>query len=400
MKETKPKTVGLSAGRLRRLETTMQHLIEQQKTAGVVMAIARRGKLAYFKALGWRDLETDQPMALDTIFRIYSMTKPITSLAVLMLFEKGHFQLSDPIAAYIPAFKEVKVYGGPALSGVRLENLKRPITVRDLLTHTSGLTYGLLNDSPVEEMYRQTRVLEATITLEEMIERLVQLPLYCQPGAMFRYSVATDVLGRLVEVISGQPFDRFLKTHIFEPLGMVETGFYVPEPDLERFAALYGLAESGSLKPGTPMAVSHYRPSQRLFSGGAGLVSTAADYLRFTQMLLNQGELAGERLVSRKTIELMTANHLPASLCPIQVGVNPPLAGYGFGLGVRVLIDLAQSQTLGSVGEYGWSGAASTYFWIDPAEEFTGVFLTQLVPSGGHPLGRMFKLLAYQAIDD
>lgn len=399
MQTTHPETVGLSHHRLKRIDARMKRLIDEQTTAGIITLIARRGEVAHFATFGRRDIAAGQPMTPDTIFRIYSMTKPITSLAVLMLYEQGHFQLTDPVAAFIPAFNKVRVFGGYEVAGFRLDPPQRPITIRDLLTHTAGLSYGLFDDSPIDAMYRTNRVLEADIDLATMIERLVKLPLIHQPGTVWRYSVATDVLSRLVEVISGQSFDRFLAAHIFEPLEMSDTAFRVPEAKKERLATLYGQGEDGGLRPIPPFGLSHYGPTQKLFSGGGGLVSTAADYLRFTQLMLNNGTLNGLRLVSRKSIELMTTNHLLPALLPFKVGDNF-LPGCGFGLGVRVLMDLGQSQLLGSVGEYGWTGAASTYFWIDPQEDFIGIFLTQLMPSNNHPLARMFKTLAYQAIVD
>ena len=399
MKTITPNKVGFSKKRLKHINPVMQRHIDEGRTAGIITLVARRGKVAHFETFGQRDVEANRPMTPDTIFRIYSMTKPLTSIAVMMLYETGHFHLNDPIEAFIPPLKDVQVFNGYDAAGIRLEKLARPITILDLLTHTAGLSYGLFDDSPIEAMYRQAKVLDAEIDLAEMIERLVKLPLLYQPGTAWRYSVATDVLGRLVEVVSGLRFDQFLQQNILEPLNMVDTAFHVPEDKIERFAALYAGTPSGGFEPSPPLSLGRYQPDQKFFSGGGGLVSTAADYLRFCQLLLNRGELDGVRLVSRKTLEFMTINHIPPAMLPFYVGSNP-LPGFGFGLGFRVLIDVAPSQTLGSVGEYGWGGAASTYFWIDPQEDLLGIFLTQLLPSNNHPLARSFRVLTYQAIVD
>ena len=334
-------------------------------------------------------------MQLDTIFRIYSMTKPITSTAVLMLMEEGRLRLADPIAQYIPGFKDVKVLDNAPGSGVRQVSADRPITIRDLLTHTAGLSYGF-DDVYIDELYRKhiwgPMETNPDLTLADWIGELAKLPLASQPGTRFRYSVATDVLGYLVQVISGMPFETFLKQRIFEPLGMIDTDFWVPPQKVERFAANYGPDAEAGLKVIDPPATSHYTRPSKAPSGGGGLVSTTGDYLRFAQMLLNKGELDGVRLLGRKTVELMTTNHLPDGV----FSFDDPSAG--FGLGVSVLLNLGKSQTLGSVGNFGWGGAANTNFWVDPKEELLGILMLQFMPSDTYPVVADFRNLTYQAL--
>jgi CubicO group peptidase (beta-lactamase class C family) len=334
-------------------------------------------------------------MQSDTIFRIYSMTKPITSAAVLMLMEEGRLRLADPIAQYIPGFKDVKVLDSAPGSGVRQVSADRPITIRDLLTHTAGLSYGF-DDVYIDELYRKhiwgPKEANPDTTLADWISELARLPLASQPGTRFRYSVATDVLGYLVQVISGMPFEAFLKQRIFEPLGMSDTDFWVPPEKIARFAANYGPDPDAGLKVIDSPATSHYTRPPKAPSGGGGLVSTTTDYLRFAQMLLNKGEVDGVRLLGRKAVELMTANHLPDGAHPFDD------LSRGFGLGVGVLINLGKSQTLGSVGNYGWGGAANTNFWIDPQEDLLGILMLQFMPSDTYPIVADFRNLTYQAL--
>jgi CubicO group peptidase (beta-lactamase class C family) len=399
MKIAGPEEVGFSASRLSRVGTAMQRYVDQGKLAGVIAAVARRGRMVYRQCLGMMDLEAAKPMQFDTILRFYSMTKPITSVALMMLYEEGRFQLHDPVSRFIPELAAVKVYAESQLA-----DLNRAITIHDLLTHTAGLGYGFDTDSPVESMYREAGMFEGPLYLlefppQEMIRRLGGLPLIYQPGTAWRYSVATDVLGYLIELISDMPLDQFLEERLFEPLGMSDTAFHVPGHKLERFAALYGPAQGGGVELlDHPLTSPFARPPAGL-SGGVGLVSTAADYLRFTQMLLNGGELEGVRLLGRKTVALMRINHLPDRLIPIQV---PPrtLHGCGFGLGFRVVVEVAQAGRLGSAGEFAWGGYASTSFFIDPREELIGLLLTQLAPSRFYPIRDDFKVLVYQALVD
>ncbi|MGB0389289.1 MAG: serine hydrolase domain-containing protein [Ardenticatenaceae bacterium] len=401
MQLTNPEGVGLSSARLNKLKALAQRYVDQKKLPCVLTMVARRGQVVHFEPYGLMDMAAEKPVQKDTIFRIYSMTKPITSIGIMMLYEEGHFLLSDPVSKFIPAFKELKVVVGQDYErmDVLVGSLEREITLHDLLTHTSGLSYGLFEGHPVDDMYRDKNILGKDQTLAEMIEKIVSLPLVGQPGKVWQYSVATDVLGRVIQVVSGKSFDRFIEERILQPLGMSDTAFYVSQEKQKRFASLYALRpETGQLAQ-IPSLLSNYSPSVRFFSGGGGLVSTATDYMRFCQMLLNGGELDGVRLVGRKTIELMTINHLPPELVPIALG-ETVLNGYGFGLGFRVMTNLAQGQVIGSEGEYGWGGAASTFFFIDPQEELIGILMTQFMPSSYYPIRDQFKTAVYQALID
>ena len=376
----------------------MQRYVDEGKIAGILPVVARRGHVVYAECFGMMDVEAHKPMQFDTLFRIYSMTKPITSVAVMMLYEEGFFQLTDLISRFVPGFDDAQVLIKTTESGLELAKLEREITIHHLLTHTSGLGYGIDEDDPVYEMIQERiwRVVEQRpdTTLEQMVQDLARLPLAHQPGSAWRYSLATDVLGYLVQVVSGMGFDEFLRRRIFEPLGMVDTGFYVPQDRIEHFSANYGPGEQGGLEVIDAPATSRYTRPTSHPSGGGGLVSTASDYVRFAHMLLNKGELDGVRLLGRKTVELMTMNHLPAGCHPFDETYR------GFGLGVAVVTDVAKSQLLGSVGAYGWGGAASTTFWVDPQEELIGLLLLQLMPSGTYPVRSDFQVLVYQSIVD
>jgi CubicO group peptidase (beta-lactamase class C family) len=398
-----PETLGLSPARLRRLDAAMQALVDRGHFAGLVALIARRGAVAYLRRFGLADLEARRPMQPDTIFRIYSMTKPITSVALLMLYEEGLFQLNDPVSRFIPAFSDLRVYAGEGCEPVPLE---RPVTIRHLLTHTSGLSYPNPEGSPVERrMWQLTQERQKTLpeeTLAEWLPRLLSLPLPYQPGTRFQYGYSTDVAGYLVELLSGLPFDAFLQQRIFEPLGMVDTGFWVPPARVDRLAAMYAHGGQGALELADPGPGGRYAQERRFFSGGGGLVSTPADYYRFAQMLLNEGELDGTRLLGRKTVELMTMNHLPPPPLPSSFGGDFYGEGYGFGLGVRVRLDVARGAHPGSLGEYGWAGYAGTDYWADPQEQMIGLFFPQLEPreEAPYPPALQFKTLAYQAVAD
>lgn len=397
MNTVKPETVGFSSHRLARINTAMQRYVDEQKLAGIVTLVARCGQVVHFEKFGMANLETATPMALDTIFRIYSMTKPITTTAVLMLFEEGRLRLTDPVARYIPAFGQAKVLDNSTGSGVRTVDAVRPITVRDLLTHTAGLSYGFDDGVYIDELYRQHLwgPLEANpdVTLEDLVGAVAKLPLAFQPGTQFRYSFATDVLGYLVQVVAAMPFDAFLRQRILEPLGMVDTDFYVTPEKVGRFAAVYSQDEQGSLKVINSPDVNHYLWPTRRPSGGGGLVSTASDYLRFAQMLVSKGALGDVRLLGRKTVELMMTNHLAD-------GLHLENPAEGFGLGGSLLMDLGKGQTLGSVGTFGWGGAANTNFWIDPQEELVGILMLQFMPSDTYPVVPDFRILTYQALVD
>jgi len=399
MNTTKPEKLGFSSQRLARIHTVMQRYVDEGKLAGIVTLVARRNQVVHFEKCGMAEIETGQQMEFNTLFRIYSMSKPITSTAVLMLLEEGQLRLNDPIGHYIPAFSNVKVLDDTPGSGGRLVEPIRPINIRDLLTHTAGLSYGFEDNVDIDELYRNLwGQLDANpaFTLKDWIETLAQIPLAYQPGTRYRYSMATDVLGYLVEVVAGMPFAQFLQQRIFEPLQMPDTSFYVPEDKIDRFAATYGPGDQGGLQVSDASRTSHYTNPNKRASGGGGLVSTTGDYLRFAQMLLNQGELDGVRLLGRKTIELMTSNCLP----PGVYLDNDPVRGAGFGLGVSVLLDLGRSNELGSLGNYGWGGAANTNFWIDRKEELLGILMLQFMPSETYPVRADFRNLVYQALVD
>jgi len=374
MPKVAPGDVGLSTARLNRINSTMQNYVDEGKLASIVTMVCREGKVAHFNCFGTQDLKV--PTTRDTIFRIYSMTKPITTVAAMMLFEEGLYNLDDPVSMYIPELADVKVLAG---TSVEPKALEREITVRHLMTHTSGFTYGFLGSSPVDDMYNNSNVLRKDQSIKEMVDALVTLPLVNQPGTVFRYSVSTDVLGRFVEVISGLSLNDFFKTRILDPLGMVDTGFWVREGEVGRFATNYGPSEDGGIRVIDDPATSLFSSPMKFYSGGGGLVSTASDYIRFCQMMLNKGEFNGARLLGRKTVELMTMNHLPSEVMPISLGVSP-LKGEGFGLGGAVMVDVTASGCLGRAGTWRWGGAATTSFWVDYEEELIGLQLTQFMP--------------------
>jgi CubicO group peptidase (beta-lactamase class C family) len=401
--------VGMNAKRLERIGPVMQAYVDRGVYAGINTLVARRGKVVHADAFGWRDKEAGHAMTADTIFRLYSMTKPIICTGLMTLLEEGRFRLVEPLAKYIPAFGAVKVL---ATDG-RLVAPIRPILIRDVMTHMSGLTYHFVEESGVGKMYTDGKLLAAHHSLEAAIDDLARFPLAFQPGSKWRYSVGIDVAARLIEVISGRPLGAFLRERLFEPLSMADTAFGVPPEKRNRLAAMYGRPDIfGGVTMGSEYAawlsgvndridVSKSYPvdSPDVFvRGGHGLFSTIADYFRFAQMLANGGELDGERIIGRKTLELMHSNHVPASLLPLEIG-GMPLPGYGFGLGSRVLMDVAQSGAPGSVGEFGWSGAAKTHYWVDPKEELVGLFMTQSMMSFDLPEFDL-RALAYQAIED
>jgi CubicO group peptidase (beta-lactamase class C family) len=401
---TRPEDVGLSSRRLAGVDAWMRRLVDDGKVAGVSTAIARRGQVAYMRAYGMADRERSIAMTADTVVRIYSMTKPLTSTAIMMLYEEGRFQLDDPITRFLPCFTDMRVFAGGSRGKFDSVPAARDITFRDLLTHTSGLTYGFMDATPVDALYRARGVdfQTAEATLAEVVERAASLPLLAQPGEAWNYSVATDVLGHLVAVISGQPFEQFLHERVIAPLGMVDTAFHVPTEKHGRFAGNYGRGADGALALLDDPATSRYLKPRALCSGGGGLVSTADDYMRFCRMMLNEGELDGTRLLGRKTVELMTANHLRGDMAAMGQArfSESSYEGIGFGLGFSVMLDPARAQILGTPGEYAWGGAASTAFWCDPAEDMAVVLLTQLMPSSTYPIRRELRVLTYAAIVD
>ena len=402
-----PQKVGLSSEQLARIESHLQRrYLDTGKVAGMLTLVARRGEVAYLDALGSMDLERGKPMLEDTIFRIYSMSKPITSVALMTLYEQGYFQLDDAVHKYIPEWRDLRVYAQGNHPNFITTPCERPMTIRDLMSHQSGLTYGFMERTNVDRAYRRLDVGGAAAggTLRAMIEKLAELPLEFSPGTRWNYSVSTDVLGYLVEVMSGKSFDEFLQDQIFGPLGMVDTGFTVAADKLDRFAANYSRGPDKAIRLEDDPETSVYAQPRTFLSGGGGLVSTAADYLRFCQMLLNGGTLDGARILGRKTIELMTLNHLPDNqdLATLGFGTfsETTYDGVGFGLGFSVAVDLAKAQIIGSGGEYAWGGAASTAFWIDPAEELIVIFMTQFMPSGTFNFRGQLKTLIYPAIQD
>ena len=397
----KPESVGLSSERLERIASAIDRSIAEKRIAGAVTLVSRRGRVAWLKAQGMMDREAAKPMQTDSLFRICSMTKAITSLAVMMLYEEGHFLLDDPVSMYIPEFKNPKVLVKPASGRPYTIPATTEITIRNLLTHTSGLTYNWNPD--LGAMYKDANVAHGLLpydgTIQDNVKHLAALPLLFNPGERFEYSLGIDVLGYLVEVVSGKTLDEFFRTRIFEPLGMKDTYFYVPENKLNRLAAAYTWYPEKGLSrfPDTPIvegtfsysADYPYRGPKKLYSGGGGLSSTAPDYARFCQMMLDGGKAGPTRLLSRKSVELMTMDHL---------GKASPDQGFGLGFGVDGV--KSPLSELGSPGEYNWGGFFYTAFVIDPKEQMITIFMAQLHPTGDLNLDRMFHTLAYQAIID
>lgn len=405
----RPEDVGLNSARLGAIPKFMGSYVDRGKLAGLSTLVARHGQIVHFESIGMRDRERGLPMERDSIFRIYSMSKPITSVALMMLYEEGHFQLSHEVSRYIPEFKKLRVWAGGTNEAWATKEPARPMTIRDLLTHTSGLTYGFMNQHPVDRLYRRGGIdgsATSQLTLKEMMEKLADIPLLFSPGEHWNYSVSTDVCGYLVEVLSGRPLDEFLQARIFAPLGMVDTGFMVPKDKLDRFTANY---EKNARTREVRLVdksdeTSAYAAPKRFLSGGGGLVSTMTDYWRFCQMCLNGGAFEGTRLLSRKTMEFMRSNHLPGGRTMKEMSLSSfgelAAEGAGFGLGFQVILEPAEAQAIGSVGNFSWGGAASTYFWIDPEEDLIAILMTQLMPSSTYPLRPQLQQLVYAAIED
>ena len=396
MMQTNTESLGVSSERLSRINNLMKRYVESGKLAGTVTCVARRGQVAHLDSVGYQNLETKTPMSPDSIFRIYSMTKPIASLALMMLYEEALFNLTDEVSQYIPAFKDMKVWGADNA----LEPLVRPITMQDLLRHTAGLSYGgyAESGSPVDKLYDGADLFNHSLTNQEVITRLVSLPLMFQPGTKWQYSMATDVVGYLVEVLSGKPLADFMQEKIFAPLGMVDTAFHIEPSKLDRFCTLYGKTADSDFGILDLPNSSEYLPPVMLHSGGSGLVSTASDYLQFARCILNKGELNGVRLLGPKTVELMTSNHLPAELLPIAFEGSEPMLGMGFGLGFGVMLDVAQTGVMGSVGDHSWGGYAETFFWIDPKEDLIAILMSQYLPSQTYPIRKEFRTTVYQSL--
>ena len=407
--ETDPAEVGLNAGRLSRVDRRLARYVDEGLLPGWLITVSRHGRLAYVSRYGSRDLAAGLPVETDTLWRIYSMTKPVTSVAAMMLYEEGAFELTDPVSRYIPSFGEIRVYtGGSDLRPVTAPATE-PVRIWHLLTHTAGLTYGFHRVHPVDALYRAAGFewdSPPGTDLARACDIWAGIPLLFQPGAEWNYSVATDVLGRVIEVAAGQRLDDFLRTRILGPLGMTDTGFYALPEQLPRLAALYTRGADG--RPALLDALGKgARAPRDMLNGGGGLVSTAADYHRFTQMLLHRaespaGELDGVRLLSPRTVGYMTRNHLPGGVDLHEFGrplfAESPFRGVGFGLGLAVVIDPVPGKVVCSAGELSWGGAASTAFWIDPAEELTVSFFTQLLPSSTYPIRPQLRQLVYQSL--
>jgi CubicO group peptidase (beta-lactamase class C family) len=395
-----PESVGISTERLGRLHRGMQEIVARREAGGIVTLVARDGKVVDVHATGFQDVESKTPMRENTIFRIASMSKPVTSVAIMMLYEEGKLRLNDPVSRFIPAFKQQRVAGEKG----EPENARRGMTIRDLLTHRSGLSYGFLNNGPIGNAYRTAGVVDGLtttdMTLEQGIDKLAAQPLMSQPGAAWNYSLSTDVLGRVVEVVSNQAFDVFLRERIFKPLGMSDTDFVVADAKWPRMATVYS-PDTAGIRPmkdpesfgNTHMSpLAYYKAGKKYFSGGAGLTSTIRDYARFALMLSGGGAVDGVRLLSPKSVELMSASHTGDLTTPGLL-LGP---GVGFGLGFSVVTDLAATQALGSEGMYGWSGIYGTNFWVDPKEKLVAIVMVQKYPNP--TVAAAFQPLVYQAL--
>lgn len=394
---SKAERVGMSSERLQRISALAERYVADGRVAGMVTMVSRGGKVVHFEATGSRGADDERPMTKDALFRIYSMTKPITAVAIMQLYEQGLFQLSDPISKWVPELAELEVLQA---DGTRVP-ADKPITMQHLLTHTAGFSYGFDPNDPVDQLYRKAGGFEAK-NLDEFAERLAKLPLKYHPGERWHYSVAVDVTGLIVERMSGQPFDAYLQEHIFAPLGMTDTFFSVPDDKLDRFLPNHGWnAKDNKLVTLGDESVARFR-NATLFSGGGGLVSSTQDYMRFAQMLASGGSLNGARILSPRTVELMTMNHLPASLSASGSGEAPTLVGtamrgFGFGLGFGVVTDVPASGVMGSQGEYNWGGAAGTVFWVDPRQDMVAIGMIQLMGSPW-PYRSDLKVATNQAI--
>ncbi|MEE2777203.1 MAG: serine hydrolase domain-containing protein [Acidobacteriota bacterium] len=391
-----PEDAGMSSERLERLSEAMQGLVDDGQLAGITTAISRHGKLVHFDTFGHQNIAEETPMAEDTIFRIYSMSKPITGVALMILYEEGKFRLRDPVEKYIPEFEGLKVAAGEGPNGQPIvEDADHPMTIRELMSHTAGLSYGIFSRSQVDSLYQEANILDNDSTLKDMVGKLGKIPLRQQPGSMWHYSVAVDVQGYLVEVLSGQRFDEFLQERLFDPLGMDDTAFHVAADKADRFSAVYTHDEDGNLVAQEGFGGSrNYLDPPNFLSGGGGLVGTTMDYMRFSQMLLNGGELDGVRILSPLTVDLMHRDHMPRG-----IEQSP---GTGFGLDFAVILDPVEADGI-SKGEYYWGGAAGTWFWIDPVEDL--VFVGMIQHFGGNGYGRadtrtLSRRLTYQAILD
>lgn len=393
---------GMSEGDLDAIPGKFDQLLESEKLAGLITVVARDGEVVHFEAFGSMDAERDKPMQHDTIFRMYSMTKPVTGVAVMILEEEGKLALTDPVSKYIPEFADLEVLVEQEGKEPFTVPAQAPMTIWHLMTHTSGLTYGF-QPGTLPQMYNENGVNpsgDSGLTLEEFAKRAASMPLLFEPGSRWHYSVAMDVLGRIVEVASGQRYGDFLDARIFEPLGMKDSGFRVTDEQLPRFAANYGPAKAPKELIDDPQT-SPYRKVPSLDSGGGGMVGTASDYLRFAQMLLNGGELEGVRILSEESVDEMTTNQLPKGLGTAPVVLFPGIefAGMGFGYCGSATMDGYERTLFGGPGVYSWGGAASTDFWIDREEQIVGMVLTQLMPTATYPTRQIFQSSVYEALE-
>ena len=396
---------GISTSRLDAVKQLLDSYVTAQRIPGYSCLISRNSEeCGYFEG-GLMDIERNKPIHRNNLFRIYSMTKPLTSIAIMQLFEQGRFQLDDPVEQFIPELKQLEVYQSGNADNYTTTPAARPMTVRHLLTHTSGLTYGFQNAHVVDELYRRSDIdnLYNGDSMADKIRQVAAIPLQFHPGERWNYGVSTDALGHLVEVLSGKTLEGYISDHITGPLGMNDSGFFVNANNIDRLAACYVLdPQNGQMILEDNPAGSRYTSRPKIQSGGGGMVSTIDDYQRFCQALLNQGELNGNRIIGRKTLDFMHQNHLPENRDLNQMGQSlfseTTFEGVGFGLGFSVLLDPVISGTPGSIGEYGWGGAASTWFMLDPLEQLSIVLMTQLIPSNAYPIRRQLKTAVYQAL--
>jgi CubicO group peptidase (beta-lactamase class C family) len=424
MKKAQPESIGLSSIRLNHINELISSYIESNKIAGAITLVARHNEVAHFECHGKMDLEANKLMREDTIFRMYSMTKSVTSVAMMMLYEQGYFQLDTPVSEFIPEFKNLEVFDSGTVDHFKTVKPERQMTIVDLLCHTSGLTYDFMNASPVDAMYRAAGIQgsHADGTLQDLIIKLAKMPLLFSPGTRWNYSLSSEVVAYLVQTISGERFDKFVKKNIAKPLGMEDTDFYVPKDKQDRFSANYthiDLIPIDQKKQFSQYVTTKFDSNKEkkliliddpksgrfssprtFYSGGGGLVSTASDYLKFAQMLLNKGHFNKKQILSPKTVKLMTTNHLPTDLANLSIPgfSETSQAGIGFGLGFAIMLDPSKANVLGTPGEFGWGGGANTMFFVDPKEELIGILLMQLLPSTAYEIRREFRVAVYQSL--
>lgn len=393
MKFSNPEASGFDPGRLNRINLLMRRYIDDDKMAGMVTLVARRGEVVHFESHGYADKDAQEGMSADAIFRIFSMTKPITGAALMMALEEGWFHVAEPVSNYVPEFAQIKVWHDGALV-----DLVRPVTIQDLYRHTSGLTYGgLFGAHPVDQMYSDAHVGDPGRANLEFVQDIAKMPLRYQPGEKWHYSMGIDVLAALIELFSGQSFGQFLQERIFDPLGMVDTAFHIAPDKEHRLTKLYQIGEADCLEL-VDAAWDRYTADVKFESGGSGLLSTVPDYFRFAQCLLNGGELDGQRILGRKSVEFMRSNALLPHQMPVAFEGAEPFAGFGYGVCVKVMQDPAAGGWMGSVGDFGWGGYAETYHIIDPAEEMVSIMMAQCIPSMHYPIRKEFRTAVYQAL--